>query len=83
MSVAVEPGGGVAGEVIVAEPARSDTSRRPRWRAGISGAVLAVLYTTAIAAPWVALYPPNRQHRDAPNAPTSPIATPAAASRAP
>jgi len=64
----IEPGGGVAGELVVAEPGPGRRSRW-RWRAGISGAVLAFLYLTAAAAPWVALYPPNRQHRDAPNAP--------------
>jgi peptide/nickel transport system permease protein len=61
----VEPGGGVEGEMVVAEPPR----HRRRWTLGTSGAVLVALYAIAIAAPWVALYPPNRQHRDAPNAP--------------
>ncbi len=62
----IEPGGGIEGELLA-----TAGERRPSWRrrAGLGGAVLALLYSTAAAAPWVALYPPNQQHRDAPNAP--------------
>jgi peptide/nickel transport system permease protein len=62
----IEAGGGIEGEFLVAEPAR-----RPRRRLGalLPAAILVLLYATAAAAPWVALYPPSRQHRDAPNAP--------------
>jgi peptide/nickel transport system permease protein len=54
---------------IVASP------RGTRWRRGavVPALVLVVLYVTAAAAPWVALYPPNTQHRDAPNAPPMPL----------
>jgi peptide/nickel transport system permease protein len=54
---------------IVASP------RGTRWRRGavLPALVLVVLYVTAAAAPWVALYPPNTQHRDAPNAPPMPL----------
>jgi len=62
----IEPGGVIAGELPAARPAG-----RPRRRRGLAlpALVLLLLYATAAAAPWVALYPPNRQHRDAPNAP--------------
>jgi peptide/nickel transport system permease protein len=45
------------------------TRTRRRLSLGVSALVLLVLYATAAFAPWVALYPPGEQHRDAPNAP--------------
>lgn len=53
----------------MSEPSAGRAPRLPRLGGGVCGGVLIVLYLTALLAPWIALYPPNRQHRDAPNAP--------------
>src|SRR5262249_27924062 len=58
------PGGGEMSAPVAGAPPRV-----PRLGGGFWGGLLLGLYLTAILAPWIALYPPNRQHRDAPNAP--------------
>lgn len=62
----IEPGGGIEGELLATT---GKPGRRWRWRAGISGAVLLVLYASALLAPWIAPYEPGRQFRRSPNAP--------------
>jgi peptide/nickel transport system permease protein len=61
----IEPAPGTAGEVVVA----AGGGGRRAFRAGLSGAILLILYAIAAAAPWVALYPAGEQHRRSPNAP--------------
>lgn len=48
---------------------RSSARRRPWRRVSASGAVLVILYCSAIFAPWIALHPPDQQFRDSPDAP--------------
>ena len=62
----IEPGGGIEGELLATSGERTSTRR---VRASLSALVLVFLYSIAAAAPWVALYPPNEQHRRSPNAP--------------
>ena len=62
----IEPGGGIEGELLVTT---GRPSPRWRWRAGLSGVVLLVLYAMAALAPWIAPYEPGEQFRRSPNAP--------------
>jgi peptide/nickel transport system permease protein len=62
----IEPGGGIEGELLVTA---GPPSRPRRWRFGLSGMILVLLYATAALAPWVAPYQPGYQFRRSPNAP--------------